>query len=147
MRIFSVFVSACKAPAIILILSSPDGSYYSIQIKSLRLLHFLNAASKTEKKREKIAAIRKFHGGVTDHWLFNVGPRCCFRSGRIRELLTHTKAQCTVVKLAPVQQPRAHSNQQLFAMFRAVRTSSAPQALTGCCHSHLEPQAWGRAFE
>lgn len=41
-----LFLSARKAPAIILILSSPKGSYYSIYINSLGLLHFIHTGQR-----------------------------------------------------------------------------------------------------
>lgn len=44
-----LFLSACKAPAIILILSSPEGSYYSIYINSLGLLHFVHTGKKKKE--------------------------------------------------------------------------------------------------
>lgn len=49
-----LFLSARKAPAIILILSSPEGSYYSIYINSPGLLHFVH----TGKRKKKYQAIR-----------------------------------------------------------------------------------------
>lgn len=49
-----LFLSACKAPAIILILSIPKGSYYSIYINSPRLLHYVH----TGQSKKKTQAIR-----------------------------------------------------------------------------------------
>lgn len=45
------FLSACKAPAIILILSSPEGSYYSIYNNSPGLLHFVHTGQRKKKTR------------------------------------------------------------------------------------------------
>lgn len=45
-----LFLSACKAPAIILILSSPEGSYYSIYINSPELLHFVHTGQSLKKR-------------------------------------------------------------------------------------------------
>lgn len=42
-----LFLSACEAPAIIImILSSPEGSYYSIYINSPGLLHFVHTGQR-----------------------------------------------------------------------------------------------------
>lgn len=41
-----LFLSARKAPAIILILCSPEGSYYSIYINSPGLLHFVHTGQR-----------------------------------------------------------------------------------------------------
>lgn len=46
-----LFLSACKASAIILILSRPEGSYYSIYSNSPELLHFVHTGQR--KKRLK----------------------------------------------------------------------------------------------
>ena len=51
------FLSACEAPAIILILSSPEGSYYSIYNNSPGLLHFVHTGQR-KKKKKKTQAIR-----------------------------------------------------------------------------------------
>lgn len=49
-----LFLSVCKAPAIILVLSSPKGSYYSIYINSPGLLNFVH----TGQRKKKTEAIR-----------------------------------------------------------------------------------------
>jgi len=49
-----LLLSACEAPAIILILSSPEGGYYSIYINSLGLLHFVH----TGQRKKNSEAIR-----------------------------------------------------------------------------------------
>lgn len=45
------FLSACKAPAIILILSGPEGSYYNIYINSPGLLHCVHTGQSTTEKK------------------------------------------------------------------------------------------------
>lgn len=48
------FLSACKAPAIILILSSPQGSYYSIYNNSPGLLHFVHTGQRKKKRLKQL---------------------------------------------------------------------------------------------
>lgn len=43
------FLSACEAPAIILIWSCPEGGYYSIYFNSPGLLHFFRTGQRKKK--------------------------------------------------------------------------------------------------
>lgn len=47
------FLSACAAPAIILIWSCPEGGYYSIYFNSPGLLHFFRTGQRKKSERSK----------------------------------------------------------------------------------------------
>lgn len=53
------FHSACEAPAIILIWSCPEGSYYGIYFNSRGLLHFFCTGQRRREKKKKFEAIRR----------------------------------------------------------------------------------------
>lgn len=54
-----LFRSACEAPAIILIWSCPQGSYYGIYFNSPGLLHFICTGQKRRKGKKKVPSDRK----------------------------------------------------------------------------------------
>lgn len=59
MRIF-FFPFACTAPAIITILSCPQGSYYSVYINSHRLLHFVCARKRRKRGEKNLQQLQSF---------------------------------------------------------------------------------------
>ena len=140
------FLSACKAPAIILILSSPEGSYYSIYNNSPGLLHFVH----TGQRKKKTRAIR---GTPAERDVLSDGTETTLMWALLYDLLTavrslvvwNTRARCTEADLAPV----AGGSFPLAIVCHVNGCKNiigAPSSLTGCRHSYLLPQARGWVF-
>lgn len=93
-----LFLSVRKAPAIILILSSPEGGYYSIYINSPGLLHFVH----TGQRKKRLEQLEECQWREEMCCIDLCAALCCCPPNDNKMSDTPGPADCTGADPAPV---------------------------------------------